>query len=44
VLGFTPTQLDGRVHKLAIRLTQPGMTARARRSYLADPDKFSLEK
>jgi hypothetical protein len=23
---------------------QPGMTARARRSYLADPDKFSLAK
>jgi len=44
VLGFTPTQLDGRVHKLTIRLTQPGMTARARRSYLADPDKFSLAK
>jgi Ca-activated chloride channel homolog len=44
VLGFTPTQLDGRVHKLAIRLKQPGMTARARRSYLADPDKFTLAK
>jgi Ca-activated chloride channel family protein len=44
VLGFTPTQLDGKVHKLAIRLKQPGMTARARRSYLADPDKFTLEK
>ena len=44
VLGFTPTQLDGRVHKLTIRLTQPGMTARARRSYVADPDKFVAGK
>src|ERR1700730_1816922 len=35
VLGFTPTQLDGRVHKLTVRMKQPGMTARARRSYLA---------
>ena len=44
VLGFAPTQLDGRIHKLAIRVKQPGMTARARRSYVADPDKFSIEK
>jgi Ca-activated chloride channel family protein len=43
-LGFAPTQLDGKVHKLAIRVKQPGMTARARRSYLADPDRFILEK
>jgi len=35
VLGFTPMQLDGRVHKLTVRMKQPGMTARARRSYLA---------
>ena len=44
VLGFSPTQLDGRVHKLALRLKQPGMTARARRSYLAVPDKLSNTK
>jgi Ca-activated chloride channel homolog len=41
VIGFTPTQLDNKVHKLTVRLKQPGMTARARRSYLAAPDKFS---
>jgi Ca-activated chloride channel family protein len=35
VLGFTPMQLDGRVHKLTVRMKQPGMMARARRSYLA---------
>jgi hypothetical protein len=40
VLGFVPTQLDGRVHQLTVRVTQPGMTARARRSYVAAPDKF----
>jgi len=39
VLGFTPQVLDGRVHKLAVRVKQPGMTARARRSYLAAADK-----
>ena len=39
VLGFTPTSLDGKVHKLAVRMKQQGMTARARRSYLANSDK-----
>jgi Ca-activated chloride channel homolog len=34
-LGFEAKVLDGRVHKLAIRMKQPGMTARARRSYVA---------
>ncbi len=44
VLGFAPTLLDNKVHKLTVRMKQPGMTARARRSYLADPDKFTLTK
>ena len=44
VLGFTPTQLDGRVHKLTVRMKQPGMTARARRSYLAAADKFTISQ
>jgi len=39
VLGFTPQVLDGKVHKLAIRVKQAGMTARARRSYLAASEK-----
>jgi Ca-activated chloride channel family protein len=42
VVGFAPTDLDGRVHKLAVRLTKAGLTARARRSYLADPDRYSV--
>src|SRR4029077_10279171 len=44
VLGFSPTQLDGKVHRLSVRVKQPGMKAGRRRSYLADPDKFSLDK
>jgi Ca-activated chloride channel family protein len=35
VLGFEATQLDGRVHRLEVKLRQRDMTARARRSYLA---------
>jgi hypothetical protein len=44
VLGFAPTQLDNKVHKLAVRMKQAGMTARARRSYVAAPDKFSVSE
>jgi Ca-activated chloride channel family protein len=42
VLGFTPTLLDSKVHKLTLRMKQPGMTARARRSYVAVADKFQI--
>jgi Ca-activated chloride channel family protein len=41
VIGFTPTALDNKVHKLAVKMKQPGMTAQARRSYLAAGDKTS---
>src|SRR5687767_9578149 len=34
VLGFTPTVLDGKVHRITIK-AKPGMTVRARRSYVA---------
>jgi Ca-activated chloride channel family protein len=44
VLGFTPTQLDSKVHKLTVRVKQAGMTARARRTYIAAPDKFSISE
>jgi Ca-activated chloride channel homolog len=43
VIGFAPTQLDGRVHKLAVKVKQTGMTARARRSYVAAADKISSQ-
>jgi Ca-activated chloride channel homolog len=35
VLGFEPAAFDGRTHTLHVRLLQPGMTARARRTYVA---------
>ena len=41
LIGFAPTALDGKVHKLDVKVTKPGMTVRARRSYLAAPDKPS---
>ncbi len=41
VIGFTPTLLDNKVHKLMVKMKQPGMTAQARRSYLAAGDKGS---
>ena len=34
-LGFTPEKLDGKMHDLAVRLSQPNLTARARKRYLA---------
>ena len=42
VIGFAPTLLDNKVHKLVVKMKQPGMTARARRSYLAAGDKMSV--
>lgn len=35
LMGFSPATLDGRVHKLDVRVKVPGMTARARKSYQA---------
>jgi hypothetical protein len=35
VLAITPTGLDGRVHKLAVHVTNTHLNVRARRSYLA---------
>ena len=35
VLGFSPSNTDGKVHKLTVNVKRPGMTARARKSYLA---------
>jgi Ca-activated chloride channel family protein len=35
VLGFEAKQLDGKVHKLTVKMKKPGLSARARRSYLA---------
>ena len=35
VVGFSPSTLDGKVHKLDVRVKKPGMTARTRKSYVA---------
>jgi Ca-activated chloride channel homolog len=34
-LGFEPERLDGKVHKLEVRVKREGMTARSRKSYVA---------
>ena len=39
-LGFTPTALDNKEHKLEIRMKQAGMTGRARKTYIASPDRL----
>ena len=38
LLGFAPDVLDGKVHKLDVRVSRPGMVVRARRSYVAAPE------
>jgi Ca-activated chloride channel homolog len=35
VLGFSPETMDGKIHKLDVRVKKTGMTARARKSYVA---------
>jgi len=35
VLGFSPETLDGKIHKLDVRVKKAGMNARARKSYVA---------
>jgi Ca-activated chloride channel family protein len=41
LLGFTPTALDGKPHRLEVRLKRPGLNARARKSYVALPDRVT---
>jgi Ca-activated chloride channel family protein len=41
VLGFEAKQLDGKVHKLSVKMKQVGMTARARKSYVATATRDS---
>ena len=40
-LGFTPATLDGKEHRLEVRMKQPGMNGRARRSYIASAERLS---
>jgi Ca-activated chloride channel family protein len=40
-LGFAPSALDGKEHKLDVRMKQAGMTARARKTYVASANRLS---
>ena len=44
LLGFTPTNLDGKPHRLEVRLRRPGLNARARKSYVALPDRATTSQ
>ena len=44
VIGFSPTQLDNRVHKLMVKMKPAGLTARARKSYVAAADKITVSQ
>jgi Ca-activated chloride channel family protein len=35
LLGFTPAVFDGRIHKIDVRMKPPGLTVRARQTYVA---------
>ncbi len=37
-LGFSPAVLDGREHKLELKVNKPGFAARARKSYIASKE------
>jgi len=40
-IGFSPATLDGKEHKLDVRLKQAGQVARARRTYIASANRLS---
>jgi Ca-activated chloride channel homolog len=40
-LGFAPPALDGKEHKLEVKTSAPGTSARARRSYIASPERLT---
>lgn len=44
VLGFSPAARDGRMHDVDVRVGRRGMSARARRSYLAPSDAAPAEQ
>ena len=38
LLGFSPAVLDGKVHRLEVRLKRPGLKTRSRRNYVASAE------
>jgi hypothetical protein len=43
-LGFEPPKLDGKMHKLEVKIAKPGMKARARKNYLAAKEQQASER
>ena len=43
LIGFSPAVLDGKVHKLEVRVKRSGLKARTRRSYVATEERTSTE-
>jgi len=43
-LGFSPAVLDGKEHKLLLKMRDPRMSARARKSYIASPERLTETK
>jgi Ca-activated chloride channel family protein len=41
LLGFSPAALDGKVHKLEVRVKRPALKSRSRRSYVASAEGTS---
>ena len=44
VLGFSPAALDGKVHKLEVKVKKPGLNVRARKSYVASKTETGTNK
>ena len=40
-IGFEPSVLDGKEHKLDVKMKQPGQVARARKTYVASAQRLS---
>ena len=43
-IGFAPTLLDNKEHRLEVKMKQAGHTGRARKSYIASADRLSGDK
>jgi Ca-activated chloride channel family protein len=41
LLGFSPPELDGKVHLIDVSVKRAGMKARSRKSYVATPEKLT---
>jgi Ca-activated chloride channel homolog len=43
LLGFAPAILDGKTHMLDVRVARPGVSVRARKSYVAVPASANFQ-